>query len=298
MTETAGGALGTLRRCAYLGARYGPRWWLRRSPGPIGAIAWALARGHRKSVEQHLGWVLGRTPSQSEVRETFVNFAHCLAESLAVEGHTSVLRAEVPSAVQALMADGSACILITAHTGAWELAAKALRDSFGREVVLVMRAEDNAGARAVHERVRRQSGVRFEYVGRDPLVALRLSETLGQGGLVAFQLDRPPASGRSLPTRLFGRPWSVPEGPLRLARQSGAPIVSAFAAREGFLEHRLELQPPLTLTRDASDECLRETAQILVSRFEEFVARHPRQWFQFDAQSLGPPILGFPSTRG
>jgi KDO2-lipid IV(A) lauroyltransferase len=287
--------LATLRRFADLGARHGPKWWLRASPGPIGALAWALAGARREVVSERLGWVLGRAPSAREVRSTFVNFAHCLAESLGALGHPSVVRVVAPESVSRAMAGPSGVILMTAHTGAWELVAQEFRRRFERDVVLLMRAESNAGARAVHERLRRESGVRAVYAGDDPFVALVLREQLARGGVVCFQLDRPAISGRAVATQLFGRPWSIPEGPLRLSRATGAPIVSAFASREGFLEHRLELHPPLTLSPDCSAERVQEVAQELVSRFEQFVSRHPSQWFHFDLSDEPPQIQGSPS---
>jgi KDO2-lipid IV(A) lauroyltransferase len=231
-----------------------------------------------------------------EVRDTFINFAHCLAESLGAAGHPPALHAVAPESVVEAMTRTSGSIVMTAHTGAWELAAHQFRRQFDREVVLVMRAEDDARARAVHERLRDASQVRTLYAGADPFVALRLREELRRGTMLAFQLDRAAPSGRAIPTRLFGRPWSIPEGPMRLARVAGAPIVSAFAAREGFLQHRLELQPPLYLDSNCSEERMGEVAQTLVSRFEEFVARYPRQWFHFDVSTRAPQIGGSPSA--
>jgi KDO2-lipid IV(A) lauroyltransferase len=246
-------------------------------------LAWALSEARRDAVREHLAWVLGRPPSRREVRQTFVNFAHCLAESLGSAGHPSVLRALAPNAALDALRGESGIVLITAHTGAWELAAQQLRRHFDREVVLVMRAEDNDGARVVHERLRDQNGLRAVYAGAAPLVALGLRDELLRGAVLAFQLDRTAPSGRGLEARLFGRPYWIPEGPLRLARSTAAPIVSAFAAREAFLEHRLEVHPPLYLERGCSSERMREVAQTLVSRFEEFVRRYPDQWFHFDA---------------
>lgn len=291
-------AFAALRELAYLGARHGPSWWLRHSPDPIGALAAALTPARRRAVEARLSWVLGRTPHPEEVRATFVNFAHCLAESLAVGGHESVVRAVAPAGLRERLESSRGVVLLTAHTGAWELAARQFRREFTREVVLVMRAEPNARARAVHERVRRAGGVRVAYVDDDPFLALRLADELRQNRALAFQMDREAPSGRAIAAQLFGRAWSVPRGPLALARATGAPIVTAFAAREAFLSHTLELHPPVALDARCSAEQLQQVAQGLVSQFEEFLRRYPTQWFHFGELSPPSAIGGSPSATG
>ena len=77
-----------LRRLAYAGARYGPRLWLRHSP-PLFGLAFGTALPKvRAAVRRNLRLVHGKRPAlieQLDVARTFTQYAHCLAEALAMD---------------------------------------------------------------------------------------------------------------------------------------------------------------------------------------------------------------------
>jgi phosphatidylinositol dimannoside acyltransferase len=240
-------------------------------------------------LEARLEWVLGRPPTQRELRSTFTNFAHCLAESFA--GAERDVRFEVSGldGLRAAIAEKRGVVLLTGHTGAWDFAAAQFAREFAVNVVLVMRAEGNAAARRVHEDARRQRGVRTVYVGTNPLTGLELVEELRQGAVLAFQIDRPAPSGRAISTRLFAREFPVPEGPFALARLTGAEVIAGFSARRGFLHHAFELEPPFRISRQAGETELQSAAETVVSAFERFVTRWPSQWFAFEPTDGSSP---------
>lgn len=275
------------RRFAYLGARYGPKWWLRYSPSTIGAVAFLIAGKQRRVMRRRLEWVLGRPVGWVETLPSFVNFAHCLAESLGAEGHPAEVEFRGLSNLREIVARGRGAILMTAHVGAWELSASRWPSDLGADIVLVMEAEPNSRARSVHERLRDRLGVRFVYTDRNPLVGLVLQEELRRGSVLAFQLDRDAQSSRSLETRLFGRRFLVPEGPFRLARMTGAPLLPTFACRTSFLRHRVEIRQVIPVARRATGPEIAASAQAVVRAFEDFVAEVPSQWFDFAGTSDG-----------
>jgi KDO2-lipid IV(A) lauroyltransferase len=82
-------------------------------------------------------------------------------------------------------------------------------------------------------------------------------------------------------TRLFGRDFEVPEGPFRLARLAGAPLIPLFAVREGYFDYTIEVEPAIALGPSASSEALGEAAQSAARALERFVRAHPTQWFHF-----------------
>jgi KDO2-lipid IV(A) lauroyltransferase len=239
-------------------------------------------------VRNKLAWVLGRPPTTGEVIATFSNFSHCLAESLGSERRAARLCVSGMGHVERALSHGRGVVLFTAHTGAWDLVASCFARDVQRELVLVMEAEPNARARIVHERVRKREGVRTVYVGTDPFAGLGLLAELAAGRVVAFQLDRAPRSARMFDTTLFGRHFPIPEGPLRLARATGAPLLAAFCSRVGFLEHRLEVGPPSVVTRPGSAG-LTDAAQAVAVQFQDFLGRYPCQWFGFEPMPFDEP---------
>lgn len=269
-----------LRRWAYWGARHGPRWWLRRSPGPIGRLSARLMPRARARARELLDWTQAEVASDEEL-EVFANFAHCLAESLAqCPGRRPEVSVSNERMLSEALRDGHGAVLLTAHTGAWEVAGAALTARLGRSLALVMQAEVDPGVRRLHERVRAAQGLRTLYVGEAPQDGLRLLEVLQRGECLALQLDRAAPSGRAVDVRLFGRRFQIPEGPFQLARLTGTPLFPVFAARTGFLRHEVRIYPAARPAPRGSSE-IGASAQYVADCLEDFVRHHPHQWFHF-----------------
>jgi KDO2-lipid IV(A) lauroyltransferase len=276
-----------LRRLAYLGARHGPEFWLKYSPAVFGVgFACALPEKRRR-VRDTLRWVRGPVEPWREHREvvdTFVSYAHCLAESLA-QGRRGLaekrLRREGEEHLTGALARGRGVVIVTAHVGPWDAAAQLLRAAASVDVVLAMAKEADAGARGFHDAIRERSGLRVMHVGEHPLDALPLLRHLKNGGVIAAQLDRGAPSGRLLGVRVFGSSFSVPEGPFRLAALSGAPVVPLFARRRGHFDYEIVVSPAIELDARASAERLTAAAQRAVDHMAEFIREDPTQWFRF-----------------
>ena len=81
---------------------------------------------------------------------------------------------------------------------------------------------------------------------------------------------------------LFGEPFFVPEGPLRLAAASGAPIVPVFTRRLGYMEYEVHVDQPVRLPRRPAPADLDAAARALLGAMERFVRDNPTQWFHFE----------------
>src|SRR5262245_51263097 len=70
-----------LRRLAYLGARYGPSFWVRGSPPWFGAFFALALPDVRRRVRDNLRWIHGprsRSVERRDVLRTFTDYAACL----------------------------------------------------------------------------------------------------------------------------------------------------------------------------------------------------------------------------
>jgi lauroyl/myristoyl acyltransferase len=276
-----------LRRLAYLGARFGPRFVVEHSPKFFGtAFAIALPET-RERVRGNLRRVQGPRGFLSEQRaivQTFKSYAACLAESLGVERadarhaeQTVLGRTHLRSALDA----GRGVILATAHIGPWDLAARFLAKDFDADVIVVMLAEPDEAARKVHDSVRARSGVRVMHVGAHPLDALPLLKHVRGGGVAAIQIDRTAPGSRFLEVPLFGASERMPEGPFRLAALSGAPVVPIFAHRLGYFRYEFSIEAPIWLSRRATPSELQAAAESAAASMQAFIVRHPTEWFHF-----------------
>jgi KDO2-lipid IV(A) lauroyltransferase len=219
-----------------------------------------------------------------DIARTFATYASCLAETLAAGSERGRLPNAIvwgePHVLDAL-ADRRGLIFATAHTAGWETVGPLLSRDHGLTLMIAARPERDAIARQIQDEARRTHGLIVTHVGEDPLSALPLVRHLQAGGVVALQVDRVPPGVRSRPVALFGASALVPEGPLRLAMLTGAPLLPIFAARVGHRRYRVVVHPPIRLDRNACKAKLDSAAQAVADAMQEFVREHPTQWFHF-----------------
>ncbi|HEX4336529.1 MAG TPA: hypothetical protein VH062_11485 [Polyangiaceae bacterium] len=276
-----------LRRLAYAGARYGPRFWVKYSPTLFGVAFACALPAERAKIRSNLRLLRGARGTVEEnvdVVRTFVAYAHCLAESLAGErpeakNATPVVRGA--EHLDAVAAAGKGVVLVTAHAGAWDAAARFLARDHAADVLVVMAREEDHGARGLQDTLRERSGVRVAHVGGHPLDSLKVLSHLRRGGVVAVQLDRIAGLEATLPVSLGGEPFRVPAGPFQLAALTGAPVVPVFTRRVGFFTHEIVVAEPIWVQRKGKKERLEAAASAATQAMEAFLVENPTQWFHF-----------------
>ncbi len=292
------------RRLAHWGATRGPEWWLRLSPPVVGAAASVLVPSARHAVVDNLRRIRGQGSRARDAREvlaTFSTYASCIAEVLSNDAPAGF---RPPSAtilgelnVKAALAARRGLVIVTAHTAGWESAGPLLARDHGLDIMIVMQPEPDARARALQDDARLRSGVAIAHVGDDPLASLPLMRHLRGGGAVALQLDRVVPGMRTRAAPFLGGRGEVPEGPLRLAQLTGAPVVPIFCSREGFRKYVIHVFEPRTIPRHATEVELDSAAAHVADAMTRFLRAHPTQWFHFAEHATsearrGPPTPG------
>jgi KDO2-lipid IV(A) lauroyltransferase len=219
-----------------------------------------------------------------DVGRTFATYASCLAEVLGAGS----ARGRMPEAVvwgELNLVDalsiGRGVIFATAHTAGWETVGPLLSRDHALRVMIAEAPEGDAATRAIQDGARRAQGLLVAHVGADPLSALPLARHLREQGVVALQIDRTPVGQRTREVTVLGARTRMPEGPLRLAALTGAPVLPVFAARTGHRRYVVVAHPPIRLARDAGQIELDAAAQILADALTDFLRAHPTQWFHF-----------------
>lgn len=276
------------RRAMNAGVTHGPRAFVRYSPPAFGVLFAALLPRYRRVVLRNLRLALGERGAAVEaldVARVFTTYASCLTEAFIAGGDGGVSvkgRAVRDERFVSALAEGKGVILATAHTAGWQLAGPVLHSGHDAELLVVMRRERDQKAQALQDDARARSGTRVVHIGDDPLDALPLLSHLRKGGVVAVQMDRLPRGMRGRKVELFGSPFEMPEGPLRLAAVSGAPIVPVFTRRLGYMEYEVEIGEPIRLPRRPAEADLDGAARKVMSEMEIFVRNNPTQWFHFE----------------
>jgi KDO2-lipid IV(A) lauroyltransferase len=275
------------RRALDAGVTYGPDALVRYSPPFFGLAVAAALPEKRRVVRESLRRALGPRPPLREaldVAAVFSNFASSLTDAFVAgsgRGAALSVRCGEERLIEETLREGAGMILATAHTGGWQVAGLGLQSLHGAELILVMQKERDQGAQQLTDAARRRAGVRVAHLGDDPLGALPLLAHLRKGGVVAIQIDRLPQGMRGRKSELFGAPFEVPEGPLRLAAASGAPIVPVFTRRLGYMDYDVTVAEPVRLSRRPGSADLDGAARAILRAMEAFVRDNPTQWFHF-----------------
>ena len=254
---------------------------------PWGDLAYALWKRPRWAALRNYAHILNRTTDDPIVecaaRACFRHFALYIAEMLHVQGWDTdavLARLEVEGSENFEAAERlrRGTIFVSAHMGSAEIAA----------AVAVMRGYKIT---AITERLRPQFVMDWAVACRERMgitllpverAGIRLLRSLRRKEMVAFVIDAGVERGGGIPVTFLGRETVFPEGPARLARLSGAPIVFAIAARLPGGRFRVHVEPPVLSDRDLeADEDTRSLTQFLAATFERYARRYPGQWYAF-----------------
>jgi KDO2-lipid IV(A) lauroyltransferase len=274
------------RRLARWGSS-GPEWFVRSAPPLVGLVACALATERRRHVTENLRRMhhdQSAVRRRVDVARTFATYATYLAEVLgtdAARGRMAQVVVHGELNLTDAIAAGRGVLFATAHTAGWEIVGPVLSRDLHVRVMIAELAEPDERARRIQDEARAAHGVLVAHVGDDPLSALPLARHLREGGAVALQIDRAPAGMRTRVVRMFGASARLPEGPLRLASLTGAPLLPVFAARLGHRRYHVEVRPPVPIAHRPSEQDLDQAAQHLADCLEAFVKPRPTQWFHF-----------------
>jgi hypothetical protein len=117
----------------------------------------------------------------------------------------------------------------------------------------------------------------------------RVIRALRKGEIAGFVADYD-FFQNGLPVTFFGRETTLPPGPIRIARDTGALVVPAFSRRSG-RGHEISLGEPFEVPKTSdSDADIAAGMEILRTRLEEGIGLSPEQWVLFQrAWPLEPP---------
>lgn len=242
----------------------------------------------RRAIGRNLDVIMGPAgwwERQRRAFRTLHNFAFCLTERyerLETRPDFEFAFENAAAWEQALSAE-TGVIVVTGHIGNWELGASLPGAEEGHRVHLVREEElDPRAQEMIRDLLHEQLGefVTMHFAVGDPSLTLVLREAIERGEIVALQADRPRSRGKTVEAEIFGRPFSLPVGPLVLARLTGAPIVPVFVFRQGRRAYRLVFRDPIRIAAHADrDEATAEAAQRLASDIEYAISTDPHQWF-------------------
>lgn len=259
-----------------------------RVAGVGGSLIYALAPGVRRRVCDNATHVLGKRASRRLIRCTARQTLGNLLKNyydlfrlphLTLEESARLIEVEGWEHVAAGLSLGKGLIVTSAHLGNIEIVVQVFALHNVPVTIPVERLQPSRLFDYVC-RLRTSHGLRLVPID-GPL--LELFRALRRGEVVGLAADLDiTASGRNV--NFFGAPTRLPDGYVRMALRTGAPLVCAFSERlpdNRFVAHIL---PPLDLARtDDLDVDVMAGVRQVVSAMERAIARRPTQWYVTNA---------------
>jgi len=176
--------------------------------------------------------------------------------------------------LDAARAEGRGVVLVTAHLGAFDIVGRAIAE---RGVPLTA-VTGRTTTRFIFDAVNHlRHGANLSTVEATPGGVRAVIRALRRNEAAAFLADYD-FFRNGLPVTFFGRETTLPPGPVRIARDSGAQIVGAFAQRAA-TGYRIVFTPPFAIekTRDL-DADLAAGMERVVAMLEKAISAMPEQW--------------------
>jgi lauroyl/myristoyl acyltransferase len=268
-----------------LGAFTGPLpprfgYWLARC---MGSLLYHLDRRLRRVLAHNIGHVVGpevdEEKLQALVREACVNIAKGHYDLFRLSRLTTseigaLTRIEGQAHMEEALAQGKGVILITAHFGNVDVLAQ-LPLLHGVPFLGPVEHVQPEPLFQYTLRLRQSHGVRM--IPHDgPLT--ELFRALKRGELIGLPCDRDLADNVR-EVEFFGRTARLPDGPVRLARRTGAALLPAFGLRLPDNTFLAQVEPALKLPHTDDKEADLEAAmKLMVEVLERHISRHPEQW--------------------
>lgn len=260
---------------ALLVARVLPRAALIACGRALGAIAWMFARRTRRLACENMRRSLG---DERLARRSFDELGALLGDTIALLRPTEPVRLGfAPGAREVLeraREAGRGVVLITAHLGPWERLAAALVAEGFPLTTPVRTSYDPRLEALLHAPLRRNRGVHA--IDRDaPGTPRALVRALRANEVAGFLIDLNTRVA-SVRVPFFGHDAWTPSGPARLALRTGAPVVAAFATRDGMVvsEVRAACEPRSSV----SDVDVIALTRAMTEHVERAIAREPERW--------------------
>ena len=239
---------------------------------PICAYFLATAPEARLASREFLTRALGRRATWRDTyRHLFVFATTLLDRVFLLHGRHRDLEVTVAgeSIFEDAIAAGRGCLLLGAHLGSFEMLGVVGSVERGLAINMVMHIEDTTGLGDLIARTGRAIPYKVIALGR-PDSMLRVKECLERGEVVGILADRVYGDEATQALPFLGRPARFSLSPFRLARITGAPVVTVFGLFQGGRRYEIRFE-------NLGEPQVAPYAAIL----ERNARRFPYNWFNF-----------------
>ena len=255
-----------------------------------------LAHGQRRAIRKNLAVIwddLSWAEGYLGVFRVFVNFGWTYIDGMRTRLGQKVVTWEIDNIpiFEAMRDTPGAAIILTTHTGNYDLAAALFSPKFGRDLHTVRAPERSPFLQEIRCKELERDTRRFEhfkvhYNSSDSLLGIELARLLMEGELVAIQSDRVIAEVVAIEVPLEDRSekFRLPKGPLSLASLAKCPCYPLHVVRDRHRHYRIIFQKPLEVFASTPGCPAREMdyGRAWVGSLMPFLNEYALQWFVFE----------------
>lgn len=252
----------------------------------LSVVAHVVAGRSREGVRSNLRTVLGKDADETQVRRltrrTFRSFGRYLCEFFGAAGCDQAffdrnVRVVGRENLDAALAKGRGLLFVSGHYSNWELGAFVV-GRLGYRILIVAQIHSDPRVNDLFVRARAVHGVEVAPTANGARSALR---ALRDNRPVAILGDRS-TGGPTVDVTLCGQTTGFPQGPWRLALDTGAPLLPTFMRREADGSYTLRIGAPLKWPeRGTREEQMAALAQAFAEALEARLREDPTQWAAF-----------------
>jgi len=265
--------------CVMLGAALLPMPVARGAGKLLGRLSYRLFPGRRRIALRNIREAQARgfiNPARSAERlaeDSFENLGISFAELAKIHFNRGekLLQAVSFRGIEnfdVVKGSGRGIILLTAHSGNWEVLALKCSRVLGR-IGIVARPLDNPHLNRLLERSRAKFGNDVIYKKG----ALRpLLRRLAHGGIAGILMDQAVVRDEGMIIEFLGRGAWTTRMPVLLAKRTGAALLPLFIKRKGHA-HEITIEPEID-TAGTEEEVLRRLNAVI----ENYINENPAEW--------------------
>ena len=251
--------------------------------GAIGTMAFAVPHADRRRTLAHLRMIYGTrwnerkiaTVARGVYRELGKNFYDALLlRRLRPEQLDRIVHHDSLEAVRQAYAPGRGCIMITAHTGCFEMLLH-LFPHYGFKAFAIGKKLHDEGLDAIISNERRDNDTVYMDRSESTVKIVRL---LREGRIFGVLIDQD-TSVEGVFADFLGRPAYTPSGPVKMAMKLDIPLFVVTTARQPDQSHHIFVDGPVMLDRGGDFDrdliCNVTKVNALIGRTIEMF---PEQW--------------------
>jgi lauroyl/myristoyl acyltransferase len=259
--------------------------------GVARAIAEAYRLTHPRTsaaLRENLALVCGPELREETVRRAFHNFGATLADYFHLGARTKEDALTLIESrhgfehIEGALSDGKGALLVTVHTGLFELGGL-LMEQFKLPLVVLSLPEPSQALNQWRAAYRQRWGAETLQVGDNQFSFVDIAHQLTQGKCVAMLMDRPRGHTDAVWVEFPHGMVPFSTGPVWLSLLTGAPLVPATILGTKSGKYAMEALPPFRPKWRSADRQaeVRALTIELACLFRESICNHPDQWYQF-----------------